>query len=230
MFFSHYDLDSLQVKRPVIETIHGAVIAEKTEKTDGVENLVLKPGPQCRVTPLNMEGRQKNWVPWVHGNDIYLAGQICPHQVYRVLIDGNKLYSEFKYHTEWTHPMLPVKGSQLRGGTNAIRLDNGSYLGILHTASISGMGERLFYDSFAYQFEGKPPFKMLAYSSKTILPAESARVSHFRKGGLIQCVFSVGLVRRGQELLISSGLNDSAVRVDSTTIDDVWKTLVQVPR
>ena len=69
---------------------------------------------------------------------------------------------------------------------------------------------------------------MLKCANRTYLKAEDAVEPHFRKKGLIQVCFPVGMTRKNNDLLISYGDNDSSVKILKTTVEDMLKTTIDV--
>jgi len=200
------------------EFIRGCVLMD-LDKSDQFINT-----EPFRISPKDLGTRQKNWMPFVLDNRIFLTGSVCPHIVYEFKFGESEHWcdkiSEFKWHNPWMYKAF------LRGNTNAVRLDDGNFLGTFHTAmrNIS----TYYYDNGAYLFEGKPPFRVLKCSNKTYLKAEDAIYPHFRKRGEILVNFPVGLVKENNNLLISYGDNDSCVKILKTTVDEVLSTMVDV--
>lgn len=176
--------------------------------------------PVQRVSPPALATRQKNWMPFEFDGKVYFVASVCPHVVYEWT--GREAIKRFE--SNWTSPWFYK--SQLRGNTNIVQLDDGSFLGTFHTAmTLSGC---VFYDNGAYQFEGRPPFRVLRCSDRTYLRAEDGIEPPFRKAGLIRCTFPVGMVREGERLLISYGDSDSCVRILDTTVEEMLGLTVTV--
>lgn len=185
------------------------------------EKLILT--DKVRVSPEILHDRQKNWMPFVHEDKVYFIASVNPHIIYQFDYDS-KNSAKKVYHTEWKHPWVIKK--TLRGNTNAIQLKDGNYLSIFHTAmSKNGL---IYYDNGAYIFEGKPPFRVLRCSKKTILPADAANEPHVRKANEIRCVFPMSLILQGERLLITYGDNDSCVKVLDTKLSDIMETMVSI--
>lgn len=178
---------------------------------------------KVRVSPEILHERQKNWMPFVYEDKVYFIASVNPHILYEFDYDSKKSAKKV-YHTEWKHPWAIRK--TLRGNTNAVQLKDGNYLSVFHTAmSKDGI---IYYDNGAYIFEGKPPFRVLQCSKKTILPADAATEPHVRKAHEIKCVFPMSLILRGDRLLITYGDNDSCVKVLDTQLSDIMDTMVSV--
>ena len=200
------------------ECIRGSIIMD-LNKSEGFIN-----DEPFRISP-EMEIRQKNWMPFVHDDKIYLIASILPHIIYEMTFNGDEVICEQKFETKWLNPWFFPKDF-LRGNTNPVRLESGNYLGTFHTAVWSG--PTCYYDNGCYLFEGKPPFKVIKCANKTYLPAEGAIEPHFRNGGRIACTFPVGMVREDNDLLISYGDNDSVVKVMRTTVDEMDSLMLEL--
>ena len=199
------------------EFIGGSIIMDLDKSPVFIDSM------QFRVSPANIEGRQKNWMPFVHDGKVYLIASVCPHIIYELSFYPNITCKQV-HETPWNCPWPIQLG--LRGNTNAVLLDDGNYLGTFHTSQYSG--NICHYDNGCYIFEGKPPFKVLKCSNRTYLPADAAVHPHFRKANIIKCIFPVGMVREENRVLISYGDNDSIVKILDTTLDNLDKLMVEV--
>lgn len=198
------------------ECIRGMVIMDLNKSSEFLNN---KP---FLVSPPDLEGRQKNWMPFSYDGKIYLIASICPHIIYE--LDDKTFKSKKLYETSWLNPWMFKEF--LRGNTNAVQLEDGNYLGTFHTATWHE--KTCYYDNGCYLFEGKPPFKVLKCSNRTYLKAEDAIHPHFRKGSIIRCPFPVGMVRNNNQILISYGDNDSIVKIMETTVQDMMNLMLDV--
>jgi predicted GH43/DUF377 family glycosyl hydrolase len=200
------------------EHIDANIIMDLNEST---EKIFL--GKTIRISPPELNGRQKNWMPFTHENKLYFISTVCPHNVYEVDWNGEK-QSLVAGNTIWKNNWYLKEN--LRGNTNAVRLDDGNYLCTFHTAQ--KIDKCHFYDNGAYIFEGKPPFRPLFAGNKTYLRAESAKEPHYRKEGLIVCTFPIGMIRKDEKIIISYGDNDSCVKIMETNLDEIKKTMIEV--
>lgn len=199
------------------EFIGGSIIMDLDKSPVFVDSM------QFRISPSDIEGRQKNWMPFVHEGKVYLVASVCPHIIYELSFYP-KVTCKKVYETPWESPW-PIKLG-LRGNTNAILLDDGNYLATFHTSQYNG--NICHYDNGCYIFEGKPPFKVIKCSSKTYLPADAAVHPHFRKANIIRCIFPVGLIKESERIIISYGDNDSIVKILDTSLDNLTNLMVEV--
>ncbi len=211
------------------ECMRGAVLIEN-------EKLISKPQPYL-LSPKNSRARQKNWMPFccsgvndtnsnINDQQLYLIASVCPHVVFSM--DCNTFKTEQVSVWQWSHCWEP-RGEFLRGNTQAVLLDDGNYLGTFHSGVREVPRGCVYYDNGVVIFDSKLPFKILRCSDRSVLPAEAAIEKHFRKLDLIRCVFPLGAVRDGPEdLLVSWGDNDSAVKISRFKIKDLLDTTVEV--
>lgn len=213
MVYSSYDTGTYKT-----ECIRGAVIGELDPGT----RVFSTQTPELFRISLPGEMRQKNWMPFVADNRVYLTASIRPHLVYELTEIGRFAtpVSESSWDSPWFTDQL------MRGNTNHVQLDDGTFLGTFHTVIRAETGMH-YYDNGCYVFDAKPPFRVLRASPRTYLPAEAAVEPHFRKAGIIKVCFPVGMVREGQRLLISYGDNDSSVKILDTTVSDMLATTVE---
>lgn len=199
------------------ECIRGAIIMDLSVSDSFFNSKPFRISPRSDI-------RQKNWMPFVYNEEIYLIASVCPHIIYKLHLDGINTTSEKVYETNWLNPWMFKEF--LRGNTNPVILDDGNFLSTFHTAT--WYEGRCFYDNGVYLFEGRPPFRVLKCSNRTYLKAEDACEPHFRKANLITCTFPVGMIREDERILISYGDNDSCVKIMETTTEDMFNLMLDV--
>ena len=197
-----------------LECIKGSIIMDLAKSDDFIST------EPFRVSPKSTS-REKNWMPFSYQNKIYLTASVNPHVIYEL----KEQYAEKVYENDFVCPW--INNEFLRGNTNAVQLEDGNYLGTFHTVKKNHKNMH-FYDNGCYVFEGKPPFKVLKCSYRTYMKAEDAIEPHFRKKGLIQVCFPVGMIRNDDEILISYGDNDSCVKILKTTVKEMLSTTIDV--
>jgi predicted GH43/DUF377 family glycosyl hydrolase len=197
------------------ECIRGMVIMDLNISDNFIET------EPFRISPEENE-RHKNWMPFIYEDSIFLISSVIPHKIYELNLKNKNC--ELKYENNWFCPW-PIKGN-LRGNTNAVKLNNGNYLSTFHTST--WIDNKCYYDNGIYIFEGKPPFKVLKCSNKTYLPAEDAVEPYFRKAHIILCPFPVGMVAKEEKIIISYGDNDSCVKILETNLEDLEKIMLEI--
>jgi len=175
-----------------------------------------------RISPVELFDRQKNWMPFVHEKNVFFISDVNPHRVYQ--FDESTKKSQLVYENSFRHAWF--NRHQIRGNTNCLRVDENHYLSIFHTAQ--KLGDCSYYDNGAYLFEATPPFKPVMFCNRTIMPAEFAMEPHFRKSGEIMCVFPMSLHKEGDEIIISYGDNDSAVRIFKTNLNEIISYMIRI--
>ena len=185
-------------------------------------NAFIKP-EIFRISPHNGL-REKNWMPFINDNHLYLISTIKPHTIYELNFINDKPVCEKKFQTDWINPWFSKEF--LRGNTNAVQLEDGNYLATFHT--VEKINQTHFYDNGCYVFEGKPPFKVIKCANRTYLKAEDAIEKHFRKEGIILVNFPVGMIRDKERIIISYGDNDSCVKILETTIQEMLNTTLKL--
>ena len=190
------------------EVVYGGVIMEADRRFIQ---------PETHMVSLPGAGRQKNWMPFVYDGSIHLIASVRPHRIYTLCL-GTRLVSE----TAWAHPWF--NDEFMRGNTNPVQLEDGTWLGTFHT--VVKQEHTHYYDNGCYVFEGHPPFKVLRCANRTYLSGEAAVEPYVRKAGLIKVCFPAGMVREGNRLLISYGDNDSCCKVLETTVQDMLDTTI----
>lgn len=166
------------------------------------------------LPPIAFQDIEKNWTPFVWQDKLLLSYTISP----QVVVDPHAKevfsISEEEFPWEW---------GEIRGGTPAIRLDEGHYLSIFHSCSkmksfYSPDKEVRHYFMGAYVFESEPPFRVTAISKKPIIAKGFYSGKHYvRTWTPLRCVFPVGIVDEGDTILISYGRDDNEMwimRVD----------------
>ena len=213
LYMIYSSIDKVGISR---ECIRGGVIMDLEKSNNFIH-------PQLfRVSPTSLTDRQKNWMPFLYENKIHLVSSVCPHVIYELEEDGKEAVK--KYETNWIHPWFNQEF--LRGNTNIVKLEDGNYMGTFHTVQVRG--KMHYYDNGCYIFEGKPPFKVISCSDKTYMKAEDAIHPHYRKRGLIQVNFPVGMIRENENLFISYGDNDSIVKIMRTKVEEMKNLTVRV--
>lgn len=161
-------------------------------------------------------GRQKSWMPFSVDDSLFLISDVHPHTVWRVDGLAERDPSPVMVAEEpWPKP--PVWLGQLRGNASPLRLDPGRFLGTFHVCvDRDGVWH---YENGCYVFEATPPFRVRACATAPYLGAADACAPMLRRQGEVRVTFPLAVVPAGEDLLISYGDNDSAVKVVRTTLD-----------
>lgn len=201
MIYSHYANNMEE------EHIVGTIVMN--DKNNFVKSEIV------RISPHSLKNRQKNWVPFEYGKEIYFVAEVNPHRIYK--LNTNKLdCAEIAYSFDWRSTWFNKE--HMRGSSPPILLDEGTFLGTFHTAEKKNNIN--FYDNGFYTFRATPPFDVLACSSTPFLSAESAQERRLRNSNIV-CPFVIGMVKNNDSVHISYGDNDSATKVLTVSISDL---------
>jgi predicted GH43/DUF377 family glycosyl hydrolase len=172
-------------------------------------------GARERISPPTLKSRQKNWVPFKYGKEIYFVAEVNPHRIYKM--NSDKLdCAELVYSCEWRSKWFNKE--HMRGSSSPILIDEETYLGTFHTAEKKN--NISFYDNGFYTFKASPPFNILSCSSTPFLSAESAQEKRIRSTNIV-CPFVVGMIKNGDSVHISYGDNDSAAKVLTVSLSEL---------
>lgn len=112
--------------------------------------------------------REKNWIPFIHAERLLLAYSLDPHRIFRPIGAG-------VCETICT-TAVPIQWpwGQLRGGTPALKNDDGEYLGFFHSSkmmeSVHSEGKNVLHYFFgAYTFSSDFPFEFTQISQEPIV-------------------------------------------------------------
>lgn len=144
---------------------------------------------------------EKNWTPFVHGEDLYLIYLLEPFVVLKVDVESGlcKLIQENASQKVWDFGLV-------RGGTPCIR-DNDHYLGFFHApypGTCLGHSHSNIYVMGAYWFSGEPPFT-LEKASQYPLCGEDFYT------GLRKLIFPTALIDEGEYIRIFYGKDDKSI-------------------
>jgi len=152
----------------------------------------------AHLAPTSIEGplryknetdHEKNWVPFLHNDDLHLIPSIQPLIILR-LRDG--VLQEVR-----TEPLCDVPASlksfHLRGGSCAVPWTDTQYIAVGHVVEGNLVSSRSYY-SFFYVFETEP-FRLVAFSEPFKL--EGARIE-----------FVTGLLVVKNEIWVTGGVMD----------------------
>lgn len=142
-------------------------------------------------------GHEKNWLWFFHEDKLNLIYSARPHTV--VEFDGYmRMVAERR-----TEAKLPWAFGEIRGGTPPMRV-GGEYFTFFHSSLPWTERFRRYYMG-AYAFEAKPPFTITRITEHPLLIG-SQNDPWVEKKPLV--VFPCGAVMRGQNWLVTMGVND----------------------
>lgn len=169
-----------------------------------------------RVVPdFDLGSHQKNWNPFVVGNDLFFTASIVPHQVVSVdlasgranlvHVDRNSLFEELTA----TH--------HLRGGSAYVQVER-EMVGICRTALRQHPDANTNeYMCVAYAFHSTDPFEVTRRSQPFRLDGSNAASAPIQ--------MLTGLVECGDDLLLTYGENDCEMKVTRVNRDSLLRLL-----
>jgi predicted GH43/DUF377 family glycosyl hydrolase len=178
--------------------------------------------------PFTQELREKNWVPFIYDQKLFLAYTINPHHILCPKLETGEcetvFRSSFPAHWHW---------GELRGGTPAL-IVNDQYLAFFHSCmdmrSYHSRGkEKLHYFIGAYTFSTQPPFEITHISSEPITG------KHFYEGKdykpywkPVQVVFPCGFIFDDQYIWLTYGRQDHEIWVAKLDKKGLLQSLISV--
>ncbi len=176
----------------------------------------------------NQDQHQKNWVPLVYKHDAHKESLYCitNHAVCElVLLDATGSVQQVA-KVQHALPALQAwhaRWGEIRGGTPALRLNNGDYLTFFHSSFRPTRKREKYYCIGALQLAGKPPFLPKKISQYPILFDDCytapihAHAKFFKQPCHPYVLFPSGLVagsyKKTPAFCVTCGENDSSVRL-----------------
>ncbi|GBF99713.1 hypothetical protein Rsub_12425 [Raphidocelis subcapitata] len=192
----------------------------------------LKPGPfagslyQPRGEPI----KEKNWMPFVRGDQLYMVHSVVPHRVFRMSPQGVAV-QQFLTTNE---PLLaPFAGQDVHGGPPVVLMGGAEpyYLGIFHFFMTFGSGSAKVkqYHHYFYKTEAVPPFRICAVSQELPLVTRKRDDASGKRDwthqriwkDTSQTAYASGLYVDGDRVLVSYGSSDIDARLLALGVADV---------
>jgi len=175
---------------------------------------------------------QKNWSPFVYGDQLMLVYSLMPHRVMQPLVKEGGCFTHSstcsKMTWDWGH---------LRGGTPAL-LDGDHYIAFFHsskpmTTSYSKGKKIPHYVMGAYRFSAKPPFAITHISPYPIIDKTFYESPAYTTWKPLRVVFPMGcfiLYEDGKKyMMVSYGKQDFEIWVMKVDLDRLYASLVECP-
>lgn len=160
-------------------------------------------------TNFDRDSQQKNWMPFVFMDTVYVIYKLTPQMKVLVLDEG--LGSAILSHETASDPaLIALQHADVRGGSQCVHvLEEGLYLGVAHVSR-----GRAMYTHFFFAFRDKPPFDMLGVSREWCLAHEET----FESGKETLCegvqfVSGLALLRGNSTLSGGSGRQGSTAHL-----------------
>jgi len=167
---------------------------------------------------------EKNWMPWVHGGNLYFTYSIQPHRILRAEFrNGGRV--EVAYATDWQAPHWRREwGQEFRGSTPPVQLPDGTWLSTFHTVTRDG------YRHAFFRYSGEPPFKVFAVSRRHVLSPADATGRNWRQRNdpRRRCIFLMSMQIEGDLVRLAGGDNDCASVVLEMSLCQILEDMVNV--
>lgn len=166
-------------------------------------------GPARELTTLERRDLEKNWTLFEVGDDVYLSYSYRPHRVLRVDLDTTDtvLVAKPAFTSDFGTEYEKFFGI-LRGGAQPVRVGD-SFVAMAHSSY--KVPEGRVYRGVVIEFEAAPPFRVRRMSKTPVdLPSSTGAKFSYDKlnPDVHEVVYPRGLVRRGDDWVVSYGLND----------------------
>lgn len=151
-------------------------------------------------------GVQKNWVPFVWKDQLFLGYSISPHEILMPDLQSGDCTRAYE-----TSVCCNWEWGEIRGGTPAILVD-GEYLAFFHSSihAISHFSldkEKLHYFMGAYTFKAEPPFEVTRISPHPIVHRDFYSLTEVPK----KVVFPGGFAVTDDKIYLAYGKDDKEV-------------------
>jgi predicted GH43/DUF377 family glycosyl hydrolase len=203
--------------------------------TDGLRIGVAKLDMECNTiyshylfTPNVLEfkhkdGREKNWIPFIHKNSLFLLYGTEPVIYFECSDENNKLEMKVVHQVPFS---ITWNYGYIRGGASPVEYDEDSLLWCFH----STIPSKLFVNN-----KGKPIYIFSVYVTRNTypfavikqckLPLLMGITAHASRTLSLQhdVVYPCGIVKFGEGWRISMGVNDHQIAfLDVTESDFLW--------
>lgn len=165
------------------------------------------------------KGKEKNWQPFVIGNEMFVEYSINPHRILK--IDGQEarlVYETSFKETQWDSSW----GSDFFLNVPPVKLSSGNWLGVFHTRT-----KDRYYNGF-FMFSGEAPYEVLKLSCVPILYAEDSRWWNGKNSGGRHVIYIVGLWvdEENGKVILWGGDSDKKIVSYEVRLDMVMNQLV----
>jgi len=170
---------------------------------------------------------ERNWIPFVYDNSLFLATQLSPHRILRPVPESSEceevVSSNFSSSWTWGTP---------KTGTTAL-LDGEHYLALFHSVkvmpSIHSEGKPIqHYFMGAYTFEDRPPFRITGISKEPIIGKHFYHGPEYTMCKPCRVVFPCGFIMDEQFIWVVFGRQDHEMWMAKLEKRGLYENLVPV--
>lgn len=219
-FMLHHQSRGLEDPRPVIVNgmphIIAALYTGNSSEQTQIHQVILKLDDDLRSVSRAVlisdcyEGqapKQKNWMPLVVNEELYLVMQLAPLTIIRPDLNNGEctIAYEEKLNYIVRPSYLAVGAPELRGGSNFINIAPDIYLGVVH--AVSGRGFKyLFYYHYLVVLERRRYTFGISWISEAFRFPRDVEMRQSKLTEKVRAIqFGVGLHKDGDDLYFSFG-------------------------
>jgi len=182
----------------------------------------LKPAGKAREILMTGARRktEKNWGLFEDSNGIWAVYSMTPHRILQVDMSSDSVITcRLAAESNWTAKYSQIYGA-LRGGAQPIRVGS-QFLNVVHSSYLMPEGRE--YVAAVYQFEAQFPFEPVQELVTPIFVPDVLKKSelenlHDLNPGTSRVVYPSGFVLRGDEVIMSVGINDHEMGIARTSL------------
>jgi hypothetical protein len=225
-----------------IQTMHLRRLSV-SDNNISIDNSIILGFPSIENFENYTERDEKNWCPFEYDGKFYYIYSLNPHRFLEVDMYGTgraTLRYETKWETDswWEHQNWNKPFYRLN--SSPIKLPDGTYLSTFHTMNFSLMDSlinkniqgnlRSYWTGF-YQFESKPPFRVLKISSYPFITSNLELPEWWPRQKIRATAnpfFPFNLFLYGEDVIITGGSNDVTLAYCSINLEKILQSLEKV--
>jgi len=174
--------------------------------------------PPKHIISEDSDGREKNWIPVVSDDKLYLLYSDSPRTFIHCIDEEDKLsvkkYDKLNYCVSWNY-------GKVRGGCPPLEYDNDSLIWFFHS-STSILNNRKYFIG-AYLTTKKYPFEVKNISKFPVFFGTPSPIS-IGNSYQTNVVFPCGAITEEDNFIISMGVNDYCIgHLKVSKNDIIWK-------
>jgi predicted GH43/DUF377 family glycosyl hydrolase len=180
--------------------------------------------PPNDILSSESDGREKNWIPVVSNNKLYLLYSDNPRTFIHCVDEGNRLnvinYDKLNFSVTWSY-------GKVRGGCPPVEYDEDTLIWFFHSSTqwystMYMIGSRIYFIG-AYLTTKKYPFEIKKISKFPVFFGPPSHVSE-KSVHQTNVAFPCGAVTENDEFIISMGINDHYIaHLKVSKNDIIWK-------
>ncbi len=179
--------------------------------------------PRVLPSPKHLK-REKNWMPWVMEEALYLVYSTQPLEIYRVSTAGLEPVSVGS--TTRDPVIFPVGGAMMSGSSQVIPWGKGRYLAVTHHRRKAAILKKLYMKHLsrdpAYQRKKVVFHHYLMMFDESFTLLGCSRPFQFETEGVEFCA---GIVKRDDQVVLSYGVMDNQARMLTMDVTQLERTL-----